>query len=114
MTAPLKAVFSNYGLKKLTIKMFAPGNRTHKTVILAAGKGKVFKPGGEFEVLSNVADSLETQFPNDEFRMVQVGPAAFNFVWERKKTLEEVADRVMIGGMHLGEVATVEMGSGQP
>lgn len=57
-------------LKKLTIKMFAPGNRTHKTVILAAGKGKVFKPGGEFDVLANVADSLETQFPNDEFRMV--------------------------------------------
>jgi hypothetical protein len=43
--------------------------------------------------------------------MVQVGPAAFNFVWDRKKTLEEVADRVMIGGMHLGEVATVELGS---
>jgi hypothetical protein len=97
-------------LKKLTIKMFAPGNRTHKTVILAAGKGKVFKPGGEFDVLSNVADSLETQFPNDEFRMVQVGPAAFNFVWDRKKTLEEVADRVMIGGMHLGEVSTIQLG----
>jgi len=106
------AINGSVPLKKLTIKMFAPGNRTHKTVILAAGKGKVFKPCGEFEVLSNVADSLETQFPNDEFRMVQVGPAAFNFVWERKKTLEEVADRVMIGGMHLGEVATVEVGSG--
>ena len=101
-------------MKKLTIKMFAPGNRTHKTVILAAGKGKVFKPSGEFDVLSNVADSLETQFPNDEFRMVQVGPAAFNFIHARKKTLEEVADRVMIGGMHLGEVATVEVGSGLP
>ena len=39
-------------MKKLTIKMFAPGNRTHKTIILSAGKGKVFKPGGEFDVLS--------------------------------------------------------------
>ena len=99
-------------MKKITIKMFAPGNRTHKTVILAAGKGKVFNPGGEFDVLSNVADSLETQFPNDEFRMVQVGRAAFNFIHVRKKTLEEVVDRVMIGGMHMGEVATVEVGSG--
>jgi len=97
-------------VKKLTIKMFAPDNRTHKTIILAVGKGKVFARGGEFNVLSNVADSLETQFPNDEFRMVQVGKGAFNFVWDRKKTLEEVADRVMIGGMHLGEVATVEVG----
>ena len=80
------AINGSVPLKKLTIKMFAPGNRTHKTVILAAGKGKVFKPGGEFDVLSRVAESLETQFPNDEFRMVQVGPAAFNFVWEQEDT----------------------------
>lgn len=95
-------------MKKITIKMFAPGNRTHKTAILSAGKGRIFKPGHEFNILSRVADQLETEFPCEEFRMVQVGPAAFNFIHVRTNPVDP--EQIMVGGMKLGEVATVRIG----
>jgi hypothetical protein len=94
-------------LKRITVKLFAPGNKTHKTVTLPAGKGRMFVDEG-VSALNHFAEELEKNFPNEDYALREVGRGEYNFVWIGKKAVDP-AD-LLVGGMHLGEVATVELG----
>lgn len=96
-------------IKQLTIKVFAPQNKVHKTYYLRAKSGNIFTPEGIEYALQQFAGNIEKAHPYEEYSLKQISPRDFNFVWIGKKPVDEAAIR--IGGMELGETATVEVGS---
>lgn len=96
-------------LKQITLKVFTPENRSHKTFIVKCPNGTQLKRGGENVVLKRFADELEKNFPLDDFEMREVGRGCFNFVWVRRKPVEEQS--LAVAGMELGKQTTVEMGA---
>lgn len=95
-------------LKRLKIKLFYPGNKSHKVVLMNAPKGRIIPPGGEQTTLENFASQYEKNFPEDEFSLREVGRGEYNFVWIGKREADPA--ELLVGGMHLGEVVTVELG----
>jgi hypothetical protein len=96
-------------LKQLRIKVFQPGNTSCKQHRLHVPKGMIVKPGGEFDVLGRIADDLERTFPTEEFEMIEVGRGAYNFVHKGKRPIDPA--NILVGGLRLGEVATVQVGA---
>jgi hypothetical protein len=45
-----------------------------------ANPGRRFSSDGIYELLEKVIEHIETNFPGQEFHLVPIGPAAFNFV----------------------------------
>jgi hypothetical protein len=96
-------------LRYLTIKVFSPGNRKHKTFMIKCPPGSHLKADGEDEVLKQFADRIERTWPHEEYAVREVGRGAWNFVWVRSTPVDDAELR--IGGMKLGEVASVEVGA---
>lgn len=96
-------------LKQIRVKLFTPGNKSFKTVFLKAPNGRIFTPDGELMVLQRVAAQLEQAFPFEMFDMIQVGRGEYNFVHIGPRPVDEAA--LLVGGMPLGETASVEVGS---
>jgi hypothetical protein len=68
------------GHKFLTVRVVsAAGISTRK--VFHARPGLVFKDGDIEQLLDDVANEIELQYPGKDFRMVQVGPTAFNFIF---------------------------------
>lgn len=77
-------------MKQLRIKIWRPDRNRPQKLTLNAGIGLMFKPDAEDHILSNVSEDLERQFPLLEYRMVQVGPNEFNFLYKAREEEEEV------------------------
>lgn len=80
--------------RRLTLKIFAAGNKkVLHTKICKAAKGHVFNEDGIQRILEEMADVLERQLPQQEFRLVELGHGRFNFINETKA--EEPDERIL-------------------
>jgi hypothetical protein len=96
--------------KILRIKLFEPGNKKHKVYVFRAGKSRHFAERGVEDILGKVVAEIEKMYPHREYSMVQVGRGDYNFM---DRGYKEVADEdLLVAGLRLGEVVTVEVGSG--
>jgi len=85
--------------KKVKAKIFFPGNQKHVVKELRAPVGKGVNAEGIDNWLKSLAEAIEKQFPGHEYRLVTLGPASFNFVWERQLSELEVttpADSLLV------------------
>ena len=67
-------------LKRIMVKVFAPGNKKYRRVIIRANAGKAIPPSGVESTLKQMADAVEKTYPGQEYHLVPVGVGAFNFV----------------------------------
>lgn len=67
-------------VKAVTVKVFEPGNKKYFRMVQRAPKKQGYTPEGVSKILVKTADVIERQWPGQEFRLVVIGPAAFNFV----------------------------------
>jgi hypothetical protein len=65
--------------------VFEPGNVKAATRNFRAPAKKQWNRQGIDELLENIAAHIEKRWPTHEYRLVEVGPAAFNFVWDHEK-----------------------------
>lgn len=72
-------------MKKIQIKLFYPGNKRHKKVIVRAPNGKTITSDGVEHYLQQAALTLEKEFPGHDYHLVPIGPGAFNFVCAGEK-----------------------------
>jgi hypothetical protein len=108
--AGLKEKLTQQPLPKiLRIKLFEPGNKKHKVYIFRAGDGRHFAERGAEDILGKVVAEIEKMYPEHEYAMVQVGKGDYNFMHRGHK--EVAAEDIVVAGLRLGEVVTVEVGS---
>jgi hypothetical protein len=69
-------------VKKITFKVFAPGNQKRKEIVIRAPKGKKFTDEGIESLQHEMAARVEQSFPGHDYRFVPIGADAFNFVHE--------------------------------
>jgi len=55
-------------------------------IVQHARPGRAFKDEVVDEALERMSQELEKKFPAWEFRLVELGPARFNFVWAGRRT----------------------------
>lgn len=67
-------------VSSLRIKVFNVGNRGSTLRYFKAKAGKGWNDDGIDEMLDSIATDLETRFPNEEFKLVEIGSNGFNFV----------------------------------
>lgn len=89
---PEKPVQTPTRIKQIDIKVLLPRKRAFKKAVRSPN-GKVFTEQGIDNVLEQVAGNIERAHPGFEFRMVQVGKAAYNFVFAGVK--QEIIDNAL-------------------
>ncbi len=67
-------------IRIIKIKLFKPGNKGFVTERTVAGPRRHFTPANIETILSQFVERVEAAMP-DRYRMVQIGPGEFNFVW---------------------------------
>jgi hypothetical protein len=95
--------------KIIRIKIFDPGNNKHKVYIFRAPNGRSFIEAGVEDILGKVVAEVEKMYPEHDYRMVQVGRADYNFLDCGHKAV--AGEDIVVAGLRLGEVVTVEVGS---
>jgi hypothetical protein len=83
MMIALKA--AGEGHKRIEIRIFAPGNKDSKLHIIQAQPGHAYPEEQIERILENFAENVEIAAPEEEYELVEVGPARFNFVWRGRK-----------------------------
>lgn len=71
--------------KSVTIRVFNVWNDGKTTRTFHAKPGHGYSEEAVDKLLEEVANDLERRLPREEFSVVQVGPAAFNFVWRETR-----------------------------
>lgn len=72
-------------LKTIRVKIFDPGNKQGAPLIIRAPNGRQFTEKGVAAHLDNIANQLETRYPKDEFRMIELTGGQFNFVHQGER-----------------------------
>jgi len=73
------------GFKQLRVKIFTPGNKKCRQMVLRAPSGRLITPQGIDNQLENLVNQVETLYPAHDYRLVALGPNVSNFVWQREK-----------------------------
>lgn len=84
----------------LRLKVFGVENKDFTLRMIKPKHGKYWDAAGVDNILDHVATDLEERFPNHEYKLVQVGKFAFNFVFVR--TREIPAERIQDGAPEVG------------
>lgn len=94
---------------QLAIKVFDLGNKraTHRRI--TPKPGHHWNDKGVDEVLDHIAEDLEKRFPAEEFRVVQVGPGAYNFIHAGKHELDLGAGTLEVDGVPVGRVDSAKI-----
>lgn len=66
--------------KNIRVRIFLPGNKKAGRQTLTAPAGKAWNDDGVTSCLKRIADNVEKQFPNEEYKLVTLGVNEFNFV----------------------------------
>jgi hypothetical protein len=83
--------------KRLRIKIVDADGKSHLTV-LRAGAGKCYTEANVDTILEQIAEGLEKNNPAQEYRLIEVGPGAFNFVFAGMRAPDFYADRQLDEG----------------
>lgn len=67
-------------IKTVIVKVFEPGNKVCRTRRCAALKGQRWTEHGIQQLLEFIASEIEVAMPLEEYELVELGAAAFNFV----------------------------------
>ena len=67
--------------KRVELRVILPEGKKAKKEIVHSGPGRVFTESGIDALLEHAAANLEEKFPHWDFRLVPIGPNAFNFVY---------------------------------
>jgi len=68
-------------IRRVTIKIFAPGNVVFQRRIILAGGGRVFTEDGIQKLLEDTADEIDRRMPGHDYELVELQESAsFNFV----------------------------------
>lgn len=67
--------------KRLTVRVFLPEGHNEQRQVFKARPGRAYTPANVEEILDKVIDHLDMKFVHWEFRMVKVGPCAYNFMY---------------------------------
>jgi hypothetical protein len=76
--------------KTVTIRIFNIGNGGKTTRKFHAAQGKVYSEADIDDLVERVAEDLERRLPQEEYSLVQVGPASFNFVWRGSRVPDAI------------------------
>jgi hypothetical protein len=71
----------------LRVKVFALENKSCTLRVLRPKSGKGWDSAGVEAMLVEIAADLERRFPHYEYKRIQVGALAFNFVFVRTKEI---------------------------
>lgn len=71
--------------RRVIVKVFDAAGTMTAHRILRAKPGHGIGAEGIEGILFQVADELEAKYPDDDFRLVPIGEAQFNFVWRGKR-----------------------------
>lgn len=74
-------------VSSLRVKVFGFENRSCKIRTLKPKPGTGWNQKGVHERLEAIAEDLETRLPGYEYKLVQVGATAFNFIFIGAKPL---------------------------
>lgn len=77
----VRSKFGNELLKEFQIKIFHPGNEKSTIVRMRAPVGKGYSEGNVDEILEKTAAKVEEMYPGQDYQMVTIRRAQFNFVW---------------------------------
>lgn len=81
----MKKLFTENGARlyrTIRIKIYSPGNAKFDKRIIQAPPRKGYTEEQIQKVLEEYVEKLTTAMPGHEYRLVEVGEATFNFVWE--------------------------------
>ena len=67
--------------RRVTFKVFNPGNGSARTFILKPRQGDGFTGKGIELLLAQFAEHLERDQAQHDFRLAAIAPNAFNFIW---------------------------------
>jgi hypothetical protein len=81
----LKRKDGSSGYKRIEIRIFGPENKDSKLHIIQAQPGAHYPEAQVEGILENFAEKIETAAPEEEYEIVEIGPARFNFVWRGRK-----------------------------
>ena len=90
----------------LRLKVFGVDNKSHKLRVLQPKtRGTYWDSKGVDAILHEVAEDLERRFPAYKYKLVPIGPYAFNFVFvgTREVPTEGVEDGAPEVGVQSGE-----------
>ena len=71
--------------KLVLMRVFNIGNKGSYVTRHRARPGHVITEEAVDKLLDQVADQIEKRFPEQEYEMVEVGEAQFNFVWRGRR-----------------------------
>lgn len=66
--------------KRLTVKVFLPGNKKARVQSYRAAKGKGYTEEGVSELLHVIAENVTNAYPGHEYGLVALAGDQFNFV----------------------------------
>lgn len=93
--------------RPVKVRVYYSGNDGYEEVTVATGKGWSID-----NALDRVATELDERRPQDEYRLDEPGPGVYHFVWIGRKPIDPIDPaHLTVGGLRMGEVATVEVGS---
>lgn len=86
------------GWKTLFVKVFTPHNSGSHNSRTHAKPGRAFSKANIQEMLDDVVDQLDMKYPEHEWRMVELAPNKFNFVWvkQKEKAMKPTIGRIVI------------------
>jgi hypothetical protein len=80
----MKATDGSVLYKKIKAKVFSPWNQKHIQYDHRAPAGQGISEQGVAMWLKAMSDAIEKQWPGHEYRLVELSPSSFNFVWVRE------------------------------
>src|ERR1700735_4148077 len=87
-------------VNSLRVKVFAIGNKSCTLRLLKAKPGMGWDAAGVEELLAEIAADLEGRLHAYEYKRIQIGPLAFNFVFVGTRAVP--AERVKDGAPDVG------------
>lgn len=75
--------------RRIVLKVLPAGEASIKKqkVVVQAPAHRLFTEKSIDGTVESFAADLEKAYPNSEFRLVQIGPAEFNFIWAGEKNV---------------------------
>jgi hypothetical protein len=78
-------------IRKLKVRVFAPGNKKSSEAIISSTKNRYLKPAEMQAKAEEIKRQVEELLPMEEYRLVKLSSRQYNLVW--------VSSRLKVGDM---------------